>query len=644
MISPMVFCSRRSATRERCRTRSNRRRSAPRSREDWGSIPCQRDCAGIEAAVVSRLSIPALSFDLTFPEVFYPFGMPNGRHGFHAVLGNPPWDALQPLAKEFFASFDFEILSAPTGKERAAIEESLIVDSQVKMDYENYINNIVSYKRFLIYTLLSVNKQAGGRSSGAVTDLWQCFAERSTHLARVGGYVGIVVPSAFHANEGATGIRELYLYRMQTKFCYSFENRRKLFEIHRSFKFACLVAVRSQQPTMHFQCAFYLHDDSWLFATERDVLTYSLEFVQRTGGEYLSFLELRSSEGFDIASACYLNCESLGSLATRVGIELGRGLDTTRETSRFIPIPLDSTAEFTDYHPSNKAARDYLVLHEGKTFRQYDDRWLRPRYIVPFARIQDRPDFLRHACYYRLGHRKIAGPGDENVSIWTLHTPGIIFGDSCPGENTPRRPNSTALALLAILNSSVFDFLLSMRVRANVLAFMRDAQPVPPYRNGEFLAHSALRLTCNHRGYDPLWREQLGHAWREPDRQLYTCPVLSGEDDRWAVRCAIDAVVADAYGLARHQYSYVLSTFSHASYPKALDLCLANFDELKTVGLDAFTKKHDPYWDIPLNENLPQPVIDLPIPKSPNGSDQMSLFGEIASDSPKNRKASRKAK
>ena len=36
--------------------------------------------------------------------------------------------------------------------------------------------------------------------------------------------------------------------------------------------------------------------------------------------------------------------------------------------------------------------------------------------------------------------------------------------------------------------------------------------------------------------------------------------------------------------------------------PKAPELCLAMFDELKAIGLDAFTKKHDPYWDIPLND------------------------------------------
>ena len=90
--------------------------------------------------------------------------------------------------------------------------------------------------------------------------------------------------------------------------------------------------------------------------------------------------------------------------------------------------------------------------------------------------------------------------------------------------------------------------------------------------------------------------------------------MLAGDDERWSVRAAIDAVVADAYGLSRDQYAHVLSTFSHASYRQAAELCLARFDELKQVGLEAFTKKHDPYWDIPLNENLPKPVIELPIP------------------------------
>ena len=121
------------------------------------------------------------------------------------------------------------------------------------------------------------------------------------------------------------------------------------------------------------------------------------------------------------------------------------------------------------------------------------------------------------------------------------------------------------------------------------------------------LAHQSLRLICNHTGYAPLWREQLGNSWREP-APPFTWPVLAGDDARWAVRVAIDAVVAQAYGLDREQYAHVLSTFSHKSYPKAPALCLARFDELAEIGLDTLTRKWDPYWDVPLNEKLPEPV------------------------------------
>ena len=49
--------------------------------------------------------------------------------------------------------------------------------------------------------------------------------------------------------------------------------------------------------------------------------------------------------------------------------------------------------------------------------------------------------------------------------------------------------------------------------------------------------------------------------------------------------------------------------------------------KIKEIGLEAFTKKYDPYWDIPLNENLPKPVIELSLPKAESG--QINLFGEV---------------
>jgi hypothetical protein len=80
-------------------------------------------------------------------------------------------------------------------------------------------------------------------------------------------------------------------------------------------------------------------------------------------------------------------------------------------------------------------------------------------------------------------------------------------------------------------------------------------------------------------------------------------PARGGE--RRVVWAAIGAVVADAYGLSRDQYAHVLSTFSHARYKKARELCLARFDERKSIGRETFTRKHDPYWDVPLKKKPP---------------------------------------
>jgi len=60
-----------------------------------------------------------------------------------------------------------------------------------------------------------------------------------------------------------------------------------------------------------------------------------------------------------------------------------------------------------------------------------------------------------------------------------------------------------------------------------------------------------------------------------PAKPSFTWPVLChGRRSAGAARAAIDAVVAGAYGLSRDQYTHVLSTFKHTSYPKAPSFAL----------------------------------------------------------------------
>ena len=114
--------------RHRAATRRDRvgRLTCPDRSRAWGLMRSPRIGQALKLPCNSPQAVPALSYDLTFPEVFYPLGVPHGRQGFHAVLGNPPWDAIQLQVEGVLRGFDFEILNAPTKREREGIERRLI--------------------------------------------------------------------------------------------------------------------------------------------------------------------------------------------------------------------------------------------------------------------------------------------------------------------------------------------------------------------------------------------------------------------------------------------------------------------------------------------------------------------------------------
>src|SRR5262249_45424432 len=122
-----------------------------------------------------------------------------------------PWDAILFKSKEFFASHDFDVLASPTKRERELIEKRLTVDPHIKHQFDDYVESFEQLKR-LNDTLYKYQKvEVEGDLAGRQVDAFRVFMERGTQLLRQKGYVGMLVPSAFHANEGATGIRQLFL-------------------------------------------------------------------------------------------------------------------------------------------------------------------------------------------------------------------------------------------------------------------------------------------------------------------------------------------------------------------------------------------------------------------------------------------------
>jgi len=556
--------------------------------------------------------LESVTYPLAFPEVFW--NETGERTGFDAVLGNPPWDAIQFKSKEFLAAFDLEILEAPTKRERTAVEERLLSDPTVSDLFAEHQEAFERTKRtndrLFEYQKVIIDGDLAGRQ----LDAFRVFMERNAQLLGLYGYTGVVVPSAFHANAGATGVRQLYLEKMALQCCFSFENKKKLFDIHRSFKFAAVVVQNLPGGSGEFECGFYWHDLEQLFSSSGR-LRYSASFVSRTSGQYLNFPEFQTQSDFSTATKLYERTMSLADWSSDRRIKWRTTeFHTSHDSIRFVDSDTVSNEDSRDAPVFRDLLyRGYSPIIEGKAFQQYTNVWgERPRYLIAHDNVGRKTWALQDAVHFRAVFRQVAGATDERTSIFAILPPGALAVETAPIEKEPsQRLYCETLQLVAIANSLPFDWTIRLRTRAHVNLFILNQSPMPRSTHHLFLGHMSLRLICNSELYAPLWTEQFGDQWREPTPK-HTWPALAGDDARWEVRAAIDALVADAYGLDRAQYEHVLSTFSHKSYPKAPKLCLAAFDELKSIGLDAFTKKHDPYWDIPLNESLPKPVIDLP--------------------------------
>jgi hypothetical protein len=162
---------------------------------------------------------------------------------------------------------------------------------------------------------------------------------------------------------------------------------------------------------------------------------------------------------------------------------------------------------------------------------------------------------------------------------------------------------------MALCNSRTFDFATRIRVGTNLNQFLFESLPVPSFDPlaRAFLAHGALRLTCNHAAYAALWHEQVGEAWREASYDRGSLPALSDHASRRQVRADLDAVVAHAYGLDRDLYDRLLSTSANPSdRDPTRACCLEAFDAIVRDGLEGFVARRDPYADLPIATTLPE--------------------------------------
>jgi len=573
-----------------------------------------------------------VAFELAFPEVF---AAEYGCSGFDVVLGNPPWDKLRIERRDFLAAINPEYLA---GKEAAGVGDEHVLLEAVFRREPTARAYALDVERTRSVAVRLVSADSLSRTAASVTgdpDLYRLFLLRSGQVVRrPAGYVGLVLGGGLAKVPADTSLRIWLFNLFRVDRFIHFVNLKQLFGGASSrISFVCLSAMlgtADSDVTMGLDCLEFTD----LLAEGRTIAVPAVDVRRSLASDGDLTKLVHSAQGNVVLRSDTNAFEGLRN----AGIVPRAGVHRTSAKEAFEALEEFDAGATDARQPSTMEQLlqcGFAPLYGGRSMRDYDPlplersgKW-EPA-VKEIVRLSH-PLALRLVPllgHYRFSWRATCGlvATNERSARAVILPPGAVAGNTMFVEHAPAdRPNYLALKSIAVFNAFAFDFAARRVVQANLnLGVLKTLPWVSTTAGAEtLLCHASLRLSCATRAYKSLWKDQLGDAWREPTRR-YTWPALEDDNARWQVRAAIDAIVAEAFGLDRRQYERVLSTFSHKNFPTAPHLCLAAFDELCSVGIDAFCRGHDPYWDIPLNKNSPVPVIDLSVLGDP-GADRKDL-------------------
>ncbi len=164
---------------------------------------------------------------LEFPDVFE-------QGGFDVMLGNPPWEKIQPEEKSFFTGKEYSISSAK-GKNRKVQIENLL-DSNPKLfgEWEEYKSDIEHTSKFI--------KISGSFDLTAKGNLntYSLFVNLVLSRIRNNGKGGLIVPSGFSTDDTTKTLFQFCIKENILESIFDFENKRLFFDAERNLRFSLL--------------------------------------------------------------------------------------------------------------------------------------------------------------------------------------------------------------------------------------------------------------------------------------------------------------------------------------------------------------------------------------------------------------------
>ncbi len=348
----------------------------PADRLDCAPLPSSFASPSDETRAVTAELVATKRFfhwELEFPCVFQA-----EEAGFHAVLGNPPWEIAKPNSKEFFSNID--PLYRSYGKQEALRKQTdYFENEEIERSWLNYNadfraqSNVLKYaanpfgdpdeaeksqdrfglargkanaelhaywrRRRSSHTGYADPRHPFRHQGSADINLYKLFLEQAHALLRTGGRLGFIVPSGLYSDHGTGALRKLFLENCRWEWLFGFENRDGIFDIHRSFKFNPVIIEKGGR-TSAIRTAFMRRKlEDWEHADPL-ATPYTSERVERFSPRSKAILEIQSARDLEILEKIYANSVLLGDDGPDGwGITYATEFHMTNDSKLFPPRP-----------------------------------------------------------------------------------------------------------------------------------------------------------------------------------------------------------------------------------------------------------------------------------------------------------------
>ncbi|MFV8753164.1 Eco57I restriction-modification methylase domain-containing protein [Nannocystaceae bacterium ST9] len=572
---------------------------------DAADRACARELAGDEDPSTLADRWTFFHWSIEFPE-------PLARGGFDAMLGNPPWEVRKPSSREFFGERDPDYRGRT---KQAALDRQhalLDADPELRAAWTDERDQHRAFSRWI--------RHAFHQQGSADRNSYKLFVERAHDLLREGGRLGMIVPSGLHADKGAAELRALLLDHGQWEWLFGFENHAGIFAIHRSFKFAVIVA-RKGGTTQALRVAFMRRDVAQWQQPEPACLIYPRARIEQLSPRARAIVEVDDERDLALLERIHASGVRLGDEGW--GVRYRREFDMTNDSHRFAPRPRWEAQGYRadeyghwlrgDWRPiaafgfSERHARDprghwsilarppelvlardgataiergaiedlALPVYEGRMIDQYDfaaKGWVAGSgrsaswRAIGFDDKRVEPQFLiaaREHVERRGGdHRLALGLMDVGAATNSRTLIAALTEDRPHGNKVPRLSGADerdAIELLASLNSLTVDFALRQRLAGLTLnSFILAELPVAPRGSvPDSLIAELIGLALPHVAFARIWSSQADRS------RSWRAGWASTPAERMRRRVRLDVVIASALGLDVAAIDWLLRDCDH---------------------------------------------------------------------------------